>query len=169
MTALWLRTTLRKQLLGHPRAMPGVWGRFASHRILPRKEFMGRAFESAPCSMPLAGPSGLLQAKGVRKCLLFNAPRWRFRLVASEGRSKMPLVQCPSLALQACCKRRAFENASRSMPFACASGLLQAKGVRKCHLVQCPPHELFPWEYAMTRKPPPNPRHCSWMPEELFP
>ena len=32
-----------------------------------------------------------------------------------------------------------------------------------------PPHELFPWEYAMTRKPPPNPRHCSWMPEELFP
>src|SRR5208283_680634 len=45
MTALWLRTTLRKQLLGHPRAMPGVWGRFARHRILPRKEFMGRAFE----------------------------------------------------------------------------------------------------------------------------
>src|SRR5208282_5720643 len=42
MTALWLRTTLRKQLLGHPRAMPGVWGRFARHRILPRKEFMGR-------------------------------------------------------------------------------------------------------------------------------
>ena len=26
MTALWLRTTLRKELLGHPRAMPGVWG-----------------------------------------------------------------------------------------------------------------------------------------------
>src|SRR5271165_723203 len=24
---------------------------------------------------------------------------------ASEGRSKMPIVQCPSLALQACCKR----------------------------------------------------------------
>src|SRR5208283_2313044 len=42
MTALWLRTTLWKQLLGHPRAMPGVWGRFALHRILPRKEFMGR-------------------------------------------------------------------------------------------------------------------------------
>ena len=41
MTALWLRTTLRKQLLGHPRAMPGVWGRIALHRILPRKEFMG--------------------------------------------------------------------------------------------------------------------------------
>src|SRR5271157_4299207 len=41
MTALWLRTTLWKQLLGHPRAMPGAWGRFALHRILPRKEFMG--------------------------------------------------------------------------------------------------------------------------------
>ena len=26
MTALWLRTTLRKQLLGHPRAMPGSGG-----------------------------------------------------------------------------------------------------------------------------------------------
>ena len=26
MTAPWLRTTLQKQLLGHPRAMPGVWG-----------------------------------------------------------------------------------------------------------------------------------------------
>jgi hypothetical protein len=25
MTALGLRTTLRKQLLGHPRAMPGAW------------------------------------------------------------------------------------------------------------------------------------------------
>src|SRR5271157_800252 len=43
MTALWLRTTLWKQLLGHPRAMPGAWGRFALHRILPRKEFMGSA------------------------------------------------------------------------------------------------------------------------------
>ena len=32
-----------------------------------------------------------------------------------------------------------------------------------------PPHELFPWEYAMKRKPPPDPRHRSWMPEELFP
>jgi hypothetical protein len=42
MTALGLRTTLRKQLLGHPRAMPGVWGRFALHRVLPREEFMGR-------------------------------------------------------------------------------------------------------------------------------
>src|SRR5271166_5279036 len=63
MTALWLRTTLRKQLLGHPRAMPGVWGRFALHRILPRKEFMGRAFE---------------------KCISFNALRLRFRLVASD-------------------------------------------------------------------------------------
>ena len=31
------------------------------------------------------------------------------------------------------------------------------------------PHELFPWEYAMKRKPPPDPRHRSWMPEELFP
>jgi urea transporter len=39
---LWLRTTLRKQLLGHPIAMPGVWGRFALHRVLPREEFMGR-------------------------------------------------------------------------------------------------------------------------------
>ena len=52
----------------------------------------------------------------------------------------MPIVQCPSLALQACCfrpewagtglaslkrKRRAFSSAYRSMPFACASGLLQ--------------------------------------------
>ena len=32
-----------------------------------------------------------------------------------------------------------------------------------------PPHELFPWEYAMKRKPPPDPRHRSWMPEKLFP
>jgi len=31
------------------------------------------------------------------------------------------------------------------------------------------PHELFPWEYAMKRKPPPDPRHRSWMPEKLFP
>src|SRR5271157_2309418 len=62
MTALWLRTTLRKQLLGHPRAMPGVWGRFALHRILPRKEFMGRAFEYTYRSMPFACASGLLQA-----------------------------------------------------------------------------------------------------------
>ena len=31
------------------------------------------------------------------------------------------------------------------------------------------PHELFPWEYAMKCKPPPDPRHRSWMPEELFP
>ena len=61
MTALWLRTTLRKQLLGHPRAMPGVWGRIALHRILPRKEFMGRAIEIAHRSMPFAGASGLLQ------------------------------------------------------------------------------------------------------------
>jgi len=30
------------------------------------------------------------------------------------------------------------------------------------------PHELFPWEYAMKRKPPPDPRHRYWMPEELF-
>src|SRR5208337_4581970 len=47
MRALWLRTTLRKQLLGHPRAMPGVWGRFALHRILPRKEFMGSGWHLA--------------------------------------------------------------------------------------------------------------------------
>ena len=52
--------------------------------------------------------------------------------------------------------------------FACASGLLQAKGVRKYISLQCPPHELFPWEYTMKCKPPPNPRHRSWMPEELF-
>ena len=58
MTALWLRTTLRKQLLGHPRAMPGVWGGFALHRILPRKEFMGRAFENPYRSMPFACASG---------------------------------------------------------------------------------------------------------------
>ena len=32
-----------------------------------------------------------------------------------------------------------------------------------------PPHELFPWEYAVKRKPPPDPRHRYWMPEELFP
>ena len=31
-----------------------------------------------------------------------------------------------------------------------------------------PPHELFPWEYALKRKPPPDPRHRSGMPEELF-
>ena len=31
------------------------------------------------------------------------------------------------------------------------------------------PHELFPWEYAVKRKPPPDPRHRYWMPEELFP
>ncbi len=31
-----------------------------------------------------------------------------------------------------------------------------------------PPHELFPWEYAMKCKPPPDPRHRSGMPEELF-
>ena len=61
MTALWLRTTLRKQLFGHPRAMPGVWGRFVLHRILPRKEFMGRAFENKYRSMPFACASGLLQ------------------------------------------------------------------------------------------------------------
>ena len=54
-----------------------------------------------------------------------------FRLVASEGRSKIHVLQCPSLALQACRKRRAFENTCPSMPFACASGLSQAKGVRK--------------------------------------
>src|SRR5208337_3679201 len=41
-TGLWLRTTLRKQLLGHPIAMPGVWGRFTLHRVLPPEEFMGR-------------------------------------------------------------------------------------------------------------------------------
>ena len=29
MTGPWLRTTLQKQLLGHSRAMPEVWGRFA--------------------------------------------------------------------------------------------------------------------------------------------
>ncbi len=34
--------------------------------------------------------------------------------------------------------------------------------------MRCSPHELFPWEYAMKRKPPPDPRHRSWMPEELF-
>jgi hypothetical protein len=45
MTALWLRTTLRKQLLGHPRAMPGVWGWIALQRVLPREEFMGRTFK----------------------------------------------------------------------------------------------------------------------------
>ena len=44
----------------------------------------------------------------------------------------------------------------------------QAKGVRKYISLQCPPHELFPWEYTMKRKPPPGPRHRSWMPEELF-
>src|SRR5208282_1590589 len=58
MTALWLRTTLRKQPLGHPRAMPGVWGRFARHRILPRKEFMGRALND----MYFECPSLALQA-----------------------------------------------------------------------------------------------------------
>ncbi len=31
------------------------------------------------------------------------------------------------------------------------------------------PHEFFPWEYAMKRKPPPGLRHRYWMPEELFP
>ena len=36
-------------------------------------------------------------------------------------------------------------------------------------LIRLSPHELFPWEYAMKRKPPPDPRHRSWMPEELFP
>jgi transaldolase/fructose-6-phosphate aldolase-like protein len=41
-TGLWLRTTLGKQLLGHPIAMPGVWGRFTLQRVLPREEFMGR-------------------------------------------------------------------------------------------------------------------------------
>src|SRR5208283_5537196 len=52
MTALWLRTTLWKQLLGHPRAMPGAWGRFALHRILPRKEFMGRRSGRRPARVP---------------------------------------------------------------------------------------------------------------------
>ncbi len=36
-------------------------------------------------------------------------------------------------------------------------------------LATAPPHELFPWEYAVKRKPPPDPRHRYWMPEELFP
>ncbi len=35
-------------------------------------------------------------------------------------------------------------------------------------LIPTAPHELFPWEYALKRKPPPNPWHRSWMPEELF-
>ena len=75
MRALWLRTTLRKQLLGHPRAMPGVWGRFALHRILPRKEFMGRALNDRHFS---------------------NTFRLRFRLVSrvladSDGKSGAPI------------------------------------------------------------------------------
>ena|GEM_PF-577839 len=41
--------TLRKQLLGHPIAMPGVWGSFALHRVLPREEFMGSP-QGAPIS-----------------------------------------------------------------------------------------------------------------------
>src|SRR5208282_4902636 len=41
--------------------------------------------------------------------------------------------------------------------------------VSKAPTVSLPPHELFSWEYAMKRKPPPYPRHRSWMPEELFP
>ena len=90
-----------------------------------------RAFKNTYPSMPFAGASGLLQAKGVQKYISFNALRWRFRLVASEGRSKIHILQCPSLALQACCKRRAFKNTYPSMPFAGASGLLQAKGVQK--------------------------------------
>src|SRR5208337_4899200 len=61
MTALWLRTTLWKQLLGHPRAMPGAWGRFALHRILPRKEFMGRRSRLARGeSLSKAGSSNCL-------------------------------------------------------------------------------------------------------------
>ena len=57
MTALWLLFAQRcgNNSSGHPRAMPGVWGRFALYRILPRKEFMGRAFENAYRSMPFAG------------------------------------------------------------------------------------------------------------------
>ena len=53
------------------------------------------------------------------------------------------------------------------------SRLQQARSASEGHLMICiyerPPHELFPWEYAMKRKPPPDPRHRSWMPEELFP
>ena len=33
-------------------------------------------------------------------------------------------------------------------------------------MVQCPPHELFSWAYAMKLTPPPYPQHRSWMPEE---
>ena len=29
------------------------------------------------------------------------------------------------------------------------------------------PHELSPLEHSMRRKPPPCPRHFSWLPEEL--
>ena len=36
-------------------------------------------------------------------------------------------------------------------------------------LPTAPPHELFPWEYAVKRRPPPDPRHRYWMREELFP
>ena len=35
-------------------------------------------------------------------------------------------------------------------------------------IIERPPHELFPWEYAMKHEPPPDPQHCYWMPEELF-
>ena len=36
-----------KQLLGHPWEMPGVWGRSAFRRVLPRGEFMGRVTHRA--------------------------------------------------------------------------------------------------------------------------
>src|SRR5271157_5888770 len=40
-----------KQLLGHPRAMPGVWGGFALQRVLPREEFMGSFWCNLSCHL----------------------------------------------------------------------------------------------------------------------
>ena len=62
-----------------------------------------------------------------------------------------------------------FEASPRGPEGTGVTSLKRKRRAFKIHIIQCPPHELFPWEYAMTRKPPPNPRHCSWMPEELFP
>ena len=111
--------------------------------------------------MPFACASGLLQAKGVRKYISLQCPSLALQACCKRRRVRKYIsLQCPSLALQACCKRRACENtypynalrlrfrlvASEgrakihilTMPFACASGLLQAKGVRKYISLQCP-------------------------------
>src|SRR5208283_3681911 len=95
MTALWLRTTLRKQLLGHPRAMPGVWGRFALHRILPRKEFMG--------SMPAVEPFERISGRA-------KSP---LRRIAAGNRGGQLLIAPGRLVHDGCHELRVCETRAR--------------------------------------------------------